>query len=229
MRPLTSRLALFAVVVATLAGMGVAHGLLTYRWAPPDTHVPLDRLPFTIGDWDGTPVDAGDVLPDFQDDTVVLRRYVNRVNGDALTLFLTAGPTVPMLSSHTPEACYPGAGFSRADPIVTKNIVTEPGSRTNQFRVADYSKTERASPRARARLLGLDLRRGLAGFGGQPLGVRRTAAHLQDVCHPFFTKGWRTPGRGPDVPVPPGPHPGIGQRAYGQGRTVGRLWEVTDP
>ena len=146
MRPLMSRLALFAVVVALLGGMGVAHGLLTYRWAPPDTYVPLDRLPFTIGDWDGTTVDAGDVLPGFQDGTVMLRRYVNRVNGDALTLYLTAGPTVPMLSSHTPEACYPGAGFSRADPIITKNVVTGPGSRTNQFRVADYSKTERASP-----------------------------------------------------------------------------------
>jgi hypothetical protein len=146
MRPLTSRLALFAVAVVLLAGMGVAHGLLTYRWSPSDAFVPLDQLPFTIGDWDGTAVDIGEALPDLQPGPVLLRRYVNRVNGDALTLYLTAGPTADVLSIHPPDVCYPAAGFRRADPIVTKNVVTEQGPRANQFRVGDYRKTERASP-----------------------------------------------------------------------------------
>jgi hypothetical protein len=146
MRPLISRLALFAVVVVLLAGMGVAHGLLTDRWAPPDKYVPLDRLPFAVGDWDGTPVDDPALLPGSQPGTVLLRRYVNRVNGSTFTLFLTVGPTGTIIISHAPDSCYPEAGFSCADPIITRSVVTEPGARMNQFRVADYSKMERASP-----------------------------------------------------------------------------------
>ena len=107
MRLLTSRFTLFAVVVALLAGMGVAHGLLTDRWAAPEAHLPLDRLPFTVGDWDGTPINSAEALPAAEPGSVLLRRYVNRVNGAAVTLFLTAGPTGPIAASHSPDSLLP--------------------------------------------------------------------------------------------------------------------------
>ena len=96
MRPLTSRLALFGVAIVFLAGMGVAHGLLTNRWSAPDMYVSLDRLPFAVGDWDGTPVDSVEGLPAGEPGSVLLRRYVNRVSGAAVTLFLTTGPAGPI-------------------------------------------------------------------------------------------------------------------------------------
>jgi hypothetical protein len=146
MRPLTSRLALFAVVVALLAGMGVAHGLLTDRWATPDTSVALDRLPFAVGDWDGTPVDPAEGLPAGEAGSILLRRYINRVNGSAVTLFLTTGRAGPIAAAHAPDSCYPGAGFACPDPVVQRPVVDADGAPVGEFRVADYSKTERASP-----------------------------------------------------------------------------------
>lgn len=146
MRLLTSRFTLFAVVVALLAGMGVAHGLLTDRWAAPEAHLPLDRLPFTVGDWNGTPIDSAEALPTAEPGAVLLRRYVNGVNGAAVTLFLTAGATGPIAASHSPDSCYPGAGFACPDPIVNLPVAGADGSKVGDFRVANYSKTERASP-----------------------------------------------------------------------------------
>jgi hypothetical protein len=146
MRPLTSRLALFAVVVVLLAGMGVAHGLLTDRWAAPETHIALDRLPFAVGDWDGTPVDSADILPAGEPGAVLLRRYVNRVNGAAVTLFLTAGRAGPIGAAHSPDSCYPGAGYACPNPIVRRSVAGADGAPIGEFKVADYSKTERASP-----------------------------------------------------------------------------------
>jgi hypothetical protein len=146
MRPLISRLALFGVVVVLLAGMGAAHGLLTDRWAAPETHVPLDRLPFAVGDWDGTPVDSAEGLPAGEPGSVLLRRYVNRVNGAAVTLFLTAGRAGPIAADHAPDSCYPGAGFACPDPVVKRPVAGTDGAPVGEFRVADFSKTERAAP-----------------------------------------------------------------------------------
>jgi hypothetical protein len=150
MRPPAARAALIATAFAALAGMGVAHGLLTDRWAAADPAAqgpPLDRVPFAVGDWDGTTVEATpDQLPASEPGTVLLRRYVNRVNGATVTLFLTVGRPGPIVASHTPDSCYPGAGFACDGAVGKRSVAAEGGGRPNQFRVADYSKTERASP-----------------------------------------------------------------------------------
>jgi hypothetical protein len=148
MRP-AARAALIATAFAALAGMGLAHGLLTDRWAadPAAQGPPLDRVPLAVGDWDGATIDATpDQLPASEPGTVLLRRYVNRVNGAAVTLFLTVGRPGPIVASHAPDSCYPGAGFACDGPIVRQSVAPEGGGRANQFRVAEYSKTERASP-----------------------------------------------------------------------------------
>jgi hypothetical protein len=143
-----SRPGLYAATLLVLVGTGAVHGLLTGRWEPADSTVAasLDRLPSTVGDWDGTTLDQelSDVL-NTAPGTVLLRRYVNRTNGAVVTLFLTAGAPGPIVASHSPDSCYPGAGYNLLTPI-RKHAVMGPGDRRHEFRVADFGKTERAAP-----------------------------------------------------------------------------------
>jgi hypothetical protein len=143
------RWVVFAPALLLVLGSGAAHGLLTHRWEQPDDVTPetLGRLPVTIADWDGNPlpVDA-DYVPAPEDGAVLLRRYVNRVSGDAVLVYLTGGKPGPIGSAHCPDSCYPGAGYKFAAPIAKKTITTHAGSRSHEFRVATFSKTERATP-----------------------------------------------------------------------------------
>lgn len=144
-----SRFVLLATVFALVAGTGIVHGLLTDRWAsrPAEQAVALDDVPMTIEDWDGAPAELDqDQLPVVDGGKAILRRYVNRVNGTVVTLFLTTGPAGTIIASHTPESCYPGAGFHFAGPALKRSIPTGPDARPQEFRVLTFSKTERASP-----------------------------------------------------------------------------------
>ncbi len=145
MRPALFRLALPAAVFAALVMMGVAHGLLSGRWAPPDAPAALDHVPLTIGDWDGAAIEAADLVPNAEPGAVLLRRYVNRVSGAAVTLYMAAGRAGPIAAEHAPDSCYPGAGFAAEARIVTQSVTADDGRRS-EFRSADYGKTERASP-----------------------------------------------------------------------------------
>jgi hypothetical protein len=143
-----TRYALVAAAGAALAGMGVADGLLTGRWGASEQPVraSFERLPLTIGEWDGTALKTSEQLPAAESGTVLLRRYVNRVNGATVTLFLTVGRPGPIVSAHTPDSCYPGAGFARIGSILKQSIAGDDGPRTHEYSVANFSKTERATP-----------------------------------------------------------------------------------
>jgi hypothetical protein len=145
----TSRLLLYAAAFGTVIGGGAAHGLLTERWTPPlsaeDKAAVLSRLPMTIEDWDGStiPLDP-DEVPD--PGAVLMRRYVNRVSGANVMVALSFGRAGPLVGGHTPDSCYPGAGFTCTRPIARRTILTEPDSTPQEFWAADYSKTERDVP-----------------------------------------------------------------------------------
>jgi hypothetical protein len=113
-----TRILPIAAAVAALAAGGVVHGLWTDRWSvQPDAAAAAARmtaLPTTVGDWEGEslPVSPRELqgLGGY-----VARRYVNRGTGDAVTLALMCGrPRV--VSIHTPDACYAGAGYEVAEP-----------------------------------------------------------------------------------------------------------------
>jgi Protein of unknown function (DUF3485) len=144
-----SRLGLYVAAFVILVGTGAVHGLLSDRWAPADSPaaVSLNRLPTVVGDWDGTTIDQGlnDVLKTAPG-TVLLRRYVNRVNGAVVTLFLTTGEPGPIVASHSPDSCYPGAGYNFVAPMRKHVITVGADERRHEFWMADFSKTERASP-----------------------------------------------------------------------------------
>jgi hypothetical protein len=146
--PSLGKHALFASAFFALAGIGVAGGVLSGRWAAPDQpiHAALDRIPLTIGDWKGsTPESTADLLPAAEPGTVLLRRYVNGVNGSVVTLFLTVGRPGPVAESHTPDRCYAGAGYACNGSILRQTISGEEGRR-HEFQVATFSKNERAAP-----------------------------------------------------------------------------------
>jgi hypothetical protein len=150
---------LFATILAILAGAGTVHGLLSDRWrqTPSPTQDSLERLPETIGDWVGSPAErAPDELPGGTDGPQLLRHYVNRragvgngsdrMNGAAVTVFLTVGRPGPIIASHSPESCYPGAGFTCVGEMTKHKISTGPDNHLQEFWVASFSKKERASP-----------------------------------------------------------------------------------
>src|SRR6266852_2093937 len=101
----------YALVLAMLIASGLAHGLITDRWSdPPDAHAQVAafaRVPMVIDDWDGRSIDTEeDRLPQEEVGNALLRRYVNRLNGSAVTVFLSSGRPGPMVAGHLPESCY---------------------------------------------------------------------------------------------------------------------------
>lgn len=93
---------------------GVVHGTWTDRWqdapaATADAAARMGELPLEVGDWSGTVFDvkkprAGDVAGTIE------RRYQNRRNGDAVSVYMVCGRPGPV-SIHTPEVCYAASGF----------------------------------------------------------------------------------------------------------------------
>jgi hypothetical protein len=108
------------VAGALIIGAGLVHGHWSGRWGTPPALAALarqvDAIPLVIGDWKGEAVE----LPAFDRAMAgavacLDRRYVNPKNGVALTVLLVGG--LPgRISTHTPDACYPGAGYSLESP-----------------------------------------------------------------------------------------------------------------
>jgi hypothetical protein len=148
---MSSRLFRSSVLVAVLAiilGSGIAQGLLMQRWSSAqDSTGDLDRLPLNIGDWAGTPITPDpDQFPKEELDNVLLRRYVNRATGSAVTVFLKYGRPGPIAAAHAPDSCYPGAGYTFSSAVSKIPIPVKPDVPPHEFRVATFSKTERATP-----------------------------------------------------------------------------------
>ncbi len=106
------------VGTALVVGSGIIIGNWTGRWKDSEelklavSH--LDRVPMVIGDWIGKPeaIDPRAIMAAELDGCVV-RRYENSRSRRTITLLLVCGRPGPV-SVHTPDVCYPGAGFEMA-------------------------------------------------------------------------------------------------------------------
>src|SRR5437764_13900048 len=110
-----SRYVHVGVALLLIVGTGLAHGLWTNRWLrttePQTSAARLDKLPLNFGDWQGT---------DYQVNPAALalgeivnykqRLYRNRSTGQEFTVLVVCGKPGP-ISVHTPEVCFPGAGY----------------------------------------------------------------------------------------------------------------------
>jgi Protein of unknown function (DUF3485) len=108
--------------VALIVGAGLVQGTWTNRWRPSPALAALsarvESVPMVIGDWNGTAFE----LP-AQDRAMagavacLARRYSSPIRGVSVSVLLFGG--LPgFISTHTPDVCYPGAGYTLDAPSV---------------------------------------------------------------------------------------------------------------
>jgi hypothetical protein len=107
-----------AIVFALVITSGVAPGLWTGRWITSaslgEAAARLSALPLTAGEWDGQALEINPrEMRQAQANGFLNRRYVNRRSGSAVSLLLLCGRPGP-ISVHTPDICFPGAGYVEA-------------------------------------------------------------------------------------------------------------------
>jgi Protein of unknown function (DUF3485) len=106
-----SYLAALVIVIAS----GIISGSWTDRWSTSGQLAArvaeLDRVPMTIGDWQGRAlaldrrsIAIGEIAG------YLNRRYENWRNGEAVSVLLVCGRPGPIWA-HTPEVCYAGGGY----------------------------------------------------------------------------------------------------------------------
>ncbi len=145
--PAAASVAGLLIVVAT----GLVTGLWANRWANTselDAAVArLNRLPLEIGDWTGQlePVNPRE-FKGADVDGFVVASYSNRRLGRRVGLLLVCGRPGPV-AVHTPEVCYPGAGFELAQDRPAKVVVEAgPGDPPAEFRSALFRQQEAVTP-----------------------------------------------------------------------------------
>jgi hypothetical protein len=140
-------LPLFAAA-AVLTFTGVVHGLRTGRWVgDADLRAAEARLaavPTALGDWKGQDEKLDDrQLTMAQVKAYVSRRYQHGTTGEKVTLLLVCGRPGAM-AVHTPDVCYPGAGFEMTAPPV-KYPAPSGGGQTTEFWKAAFARPNSAS------------------------------------------------------------------------------------
>ena len=109
-----------SAAVLLIVGAGLVHGRWTNRWRPSPELAMLaarfDSIPIVIGDWQGTAFE----LPAKERAMVgaeacVARKYANHGRGVTVTVLLLGGLPAD-IAIHTPDICYPSAGYSLNAP-----------------------------------------------------------------------------------------------------------------
>lgn len=148
MRPMTRHLPT-ALAIALLLAAGYAHGRRIDRWGTYRGLAlgieRLPRLPSAVASWRG---EDFAVDPDYRRrlerlgmKAMVNRRYVDARTGDAVSLLAVVGPVGP-IATHTPEACYGGAGYELAAPAARYF----PPDTDDSFWYGDFRKVDAAVP-----------------------------------------------------------------------------------
>ena len=139
--------ALAAVLIVVAAG--VTHGQWTGRWGYStdlqDSPARLARIPLNVGDWKGEDIAIDEKKKNEFDHAELvgrlLRSYVNKKTGDAVSLFLVSGLPGP-ISTHVPETCFSGSGYElRAKPRKMK-VEDEGGGKESTFFSGEFRKPE---------------------------------------------------------------------------------------
>src|SRR5947209_18783105 len=106
-----SRLLIPAVLTVFLVLGGLVHGLWTDRWNPTadalvaEASSRLDKVPLKVGAWQGTAAQWEEIDIPTISERVVTRQYVNRLNGNAVSVLLACGHSRNLWMFHTPAEC----------------------------------------------------------------------------------------------------------------------------
>jgi hypothetical protein len=132
-----------AVAAILIISAGVVHGTWTNRWGMSPGMTALaarfDSVPMVIGDWKATPSELGSREKKLAGVQASLSRvYTNASRGVSVSVVLIGG--VPGdIATHTPDVCYPGAGYTLNVPTPYEFRPGPDGPRT-EFRTAVASK-----------------------------------------------------------------------------------------
>jgi hypothetical protein len=147
------RTSFIILAFATILGPGIAHGLWSDRWEISDEPLAsaarLSQVPLVISNWQGIDLKmnprqiekAG--LAGF-----FARRYTDRANEINFVVFLTCGKPGPA-SLHSPDICYPGAGFQRKTNIKKFDLDGPNASNKTEFAAAEFEKPNSEKDRVR--------------------------------------------------------------------------------
>lgn len=101
---------------------------------------PLEQVPMTLGTWAGTSTEMDPRIVEATGSTDhVTRRYVDGRTGVMLDVIILYGPTSEVFI-HSPELCYPKAGFASAGDAMARPIACPGGA--IPFRSLAYTKGE---------------------------------------------------------------------------------------
>ena len=146
-----SRLIPWLVGIVLVVASGIIDGLWTNRWKGSEelqlaaSH--LDRVPVVIGDWKAR-AEADDPrgMMSAELQRSVTQRYENTRTGRTISLLLICGRPGP-ISVHTPEICYPAAGYQMAQAHPeTIAVKADPRGGPAEFLWADFEQLESFPP-----------------------------------------------------------------------------------
>jgi hypothetical protein len=140
-----TRLAVVAAILAASGGVRlwqerrVERALELGRSSP----FPLAELPMKLGSWEGRSATMDPRIVRITGSTdLISRHYVDRWTGVGLDVIVLYGPTSDMLY-HTPEVCYPSAGFEAMPGVFERPITVEGSERSPvPFRSLAFTKGE---------------------------------------------------------------------------------------
>jgi exosortase len=145
----SSRVMPIVAAILIVLSSGIIHGLWINRWRASReielATAKLDQIPMVIGDWKGRPqaVEPRELTAAGLDG-LVIRHYENSRTGSTTTMVLVCGRPGPV-SVHSPEVCYPGAGFELAQSEPTK-LSLNPDHRGAEFLRAEFENHEFSPP-----------------------------------------------------------------------------------
>ncbi|MHB1556392.1 MAG: exosortase-associated EpsI family protein [Isosphaeraceae bacterium] len=108
------------MAAAVIIGAGLIHGAWTNRWGASPALVELaaryESVPMIIGDWRATPFELGaDERRMAGAEACLARVYTNARSGASVSVLLLGGLPGD-IATHTPDVCYPGAGYVLDSP-----------------------------------------------------------------------------------------------------------------
>jgi hypothetical protein len=106
----------------------------------------LHDIPLTLGNWEGRIIEIDDAtLPEEMVGRNVSVRYVHRVSGAVIVVYLACGRTAT-IEGHTPLVCYPAHGYATVMRETRVPVSSGPGADTREFYAATFSQGESPAP-----------------------------------------------------------------------------------
>ncbi|MEX0937909.1 MAG: exosortase-associated EpsI family protein [Pirellulales bacterium] len=131
------------LAVALIVFLAIVQGLWSDRWAKSNIDARefaarLGEVPMQIGTWQGEDQAQDErVLRSAGAVGSVSRVYTNTRTSEQVSAFIVCGHSRDV-AGHTPEECYPGAGFTQEGPSRKRNIETD--DQVAQFYTTTFRK-----------------------------------------------------------------------------------------